>query len=249
MRQLILFLSLMISLPALADNHSDNQILKLDYTGFTVWLDCDIKGAVRFRYNAQRDTGNAKRHHKFYLDKNVPKHCQQNTTKSYKGKQKTGRYDRGHLVPANHMDSDPKAIHDSNYMTNIIPQAANANRGAWLQTEEIIECYRDIDELLVVGGVIWGNDTSDDYFYRSHGIRTPDSMWKVVLRGAKGDERVISWIVPNTQDAKRKKLDKYIVSVSDIEQMTGQKINEVPDYLKDDKARSSWLIPKGCNKG
>jgi DNA/RNA endonuclease G (NUC1) len=41
-------------------------------------------------------------------------------------------------------------------MTNILPQAANMNRGTWLLTEEIIECYRDIDELLVIGGVIGG---------------------------------------------------------------------------------------------
>lgn len=249
MRHFLLLATLLFSLPSFAENKSNNQIIKLDYTGFTIWLDCDKKGATRFRYNAQRDTGNAKRHHKFYMDKNVPDHCQQRSAKSYKGKQKTGRYDRGHLVPANHMDSDPQAIRDSNYMTNIIPQAANANRGAWLLTEEIVECYRDIEELLVVGGVIWGNDKSDDYFYKTHGIRTPDAYWKVILRGTPGNERLISWIIPNVQDAKRKKLDQYLVSVNDIERVTGEQVTEVPKYLKDQTERSSWLIPKGCNKG
>jgi endonuclease G, mitochondrial len=28
------------------------------------------------------------------------------------------------------------------------------NRGAWLRTEEIVECYRNMDELLIIGGVI-----------------------------------------------------------------------------------------------
>jgi len=56
-------------------------------------------------------------------------------------------------------------------MTNILPQALNMNRGAWLQTEEIIECYRDIDELLVIGGVIWGNNPADDFFIESHGVK------------------------------------------------------------------------------
>ena len=37
------------------------EVLQLDYEGFTVWLDCDKRGAVKFRYNAQRDTGNHKR--------------------------------------------------------------------------------------------------------------------------------------------------------------------------------------------
>ncbi|MEI6068783.1 MAG: DNA/RNA non-specific endonuclease [Methylococcaceae bacterium] len=92
-------------------------------------------------------------------------------------------------------------------MTNILPQAANMNRRAWLQTEEIIECYRDIDELLIIGGVIWGNNPADDYFVESHSVKTPDAFWNVIVRGAGQDKRVIAWIVPNNQDATRKHLD------------------------------------------
>ena len=33
------------------------EVKRLDYEGFTVWLDCDKRGAVKFRYNAQRDQG------------------------------------------------------------------------------------------------------------------------------------------------------------------------------------------------
>ncbi|MDD2863959.1 MAG: DNA/RNA non-specific endonuclease, partial [Methylococcales bacterium] len=91
--------------------------------------------------------------------------------------------DREHLVPANHLDYSANAIKATNNMTNILPQAANMNRGAWLQTEKIIECYRDIDELLVICGVIWGNNPADDYFVQSHGVKTPDAFWKVVMRG------------------------------------------------------------------
>ena len=133
-------------------------------------------------------------------------------------------------------------------MTNILPQAANMNRGAWLLTEEIIECYRDIDELLVIGGVIWGNDKDNNYFIKSHGVETPSAFWKVIIKGTKSDQRAISWIVPNSQDAKRNKLDNYLVSVGEIEKITGKKI-PVADYAKKDKLKSSWIIPKGCNKG
>lgn len=132
-------------------------------------------------------------------------------------------------------------------MTNILPQVASMNRGAWLQTEEIIECYRDIDELLVVGGVIWGNNPADDYFVKSHGIKTPDAFWKVIIRGKGQDERAIAWIVPNSQDAKRANLDKYLVTVDEIEKLTGEKI-PVADYAKHEKPAASWLIPRGCNK-
>lgn len=118
---------------------TSSQIMKLDYEGFTVWLDCEKRGAVKFQYNAQHDTGSFPRVEKFALDPNVPAQCQQLTANAYGNK-----YDRGHLVPANHLDYSANAIKATNNMTNILPQAANMNRGAWLQTEEIIECYRDI---------------------------------------------------------------------------------------------------------
>ena len=219
------------------------DILKLDYPGFTVWLDCSKRGAIKFQYVAQRDNGNAKRYDRFFLDPNVPAECQQKTAKAY-----GMNYDRGHQVPANHLDASDEAIKATNTMTNILPQAANMNRGAWLQTEEIIECYRDITELLVIGGVIWGDNPADDYFIESHGVKTPDDFWKVVIRGTGQDEQVIAWVVPNTQEATRKRLDHYLVSVDELERMTGEKI-PVADYAKHDKPNQSWMIPVGCNKG
>jgi len=234
---LILILLTLINFSA---NAADIQ--QLDYEGFTVWVDCEKRGAVKFRYTAQRDSGNFKRKSSFYYDPQLTKSCQQTSTKTYK--KKGQRYDRGHLVPANHLDYSKKAIKQSNYMTNILPQAANMNRGAWLLTEEITECYRDIDELLIIGGVIWGNNPDDDYYIQSHGVKTPDSFWKVIIR----NERVIAWIVPNSSKATRKQLDNYLVTVDKIESITGESI-PISDYLKQDKPSSSWLIPRGCNKG
>lgn len=222
---------------------SSNKILKLDYPGFTVWLDCTQRGAVKFQYVAQRDNGNANRYDNFFLDPNVPAECQQKTAKAYGMK-----YDRGHQVPANHLDASDAAIKATNTMANILPQAANMNRGAWLQTEQIIECYRDISELLVIGGVIWGDNPADDYFVDSHGIKTPDAFWKVVVRGGGQDEQVIAWVVPNTQEATRKNLDQYLVSVDELEKMIAETI-PVADYAKHDKPDQSWLIPHGCNQG
>jgi endonuclease G len=219
------------------------DVLKLDYQGFTVWLDCKERAAVKFQYNAQHDTGNEARAKDFKLDPDVPKECQQTSTAAY------GQgYDRGHQVPANHLDYSPEAIKQSNYITNILPQTSQMNRGAWLLTEEIIECYRDIDELLIIGGVIMGNNPADDYFVLSHGVKTPDAFWKVVIRGTGQDERAIAWVVPNSKDATRKHLDSYLVSVDELERMTGETI-PVADYAKHDKPSASWVVPTGCNKG
>ena len=171
------------------ERDKSTQILKLDYPGFTIWLDCAKRAAVKFQYIAQHDTGNMKRYDRFYLDPKVPTECQQTTAEAYGMK-----YDRGHQVPANHLDASVEMIKATNVMTNILPQAANMNRGAWMQTEEIIECYRDIDELLIVGGALW-SDHSGDEFVRSHGVKTPDAFWKIVIRGTGQDERVIAWLI------------------------------------------------------
>lgn len=218
------------------------HILKLDYPGFTIWLDCSKRGAVKFEYVAHYDTGNAARYNNFFLDPNVPAECQQTSSNTY-----GMNYDRGHLVPANHFDVSTEAIKSTNTMTNVLPQAANMNRGAWLLTEEIIECYRDIEDLLVIGGVIWGNDPADDYFVQSHGVKTPDAFWKVVVRGDGQAEEVIAWIVPNTQEAIRSSLDQYLVSVDELELTTGENI-PVADFAKHDKPSQSWMIPLGCDK-
>ena len=130
-------------------------------------------------------------------------------------------------------------------MTNILPQAANMNRGAWLLTEEIVECYRDIDELMVIGGVIWGDNPDDDYFVKSHGVKTPDAFWKLIIRGK---DRVIAWIVPNSKEATKKRLDQYLVSVEELEQRTGETFPEVPQFRRSEKPEVSWIIPIGCDK-
>lgn len=220
-----------------------SKLARLDYQGFSLWLDCARHGAVKFSYVAKRDTGNIKRINKFFLDPNLAADCQQTSYKGY-----GHDYDRGHLVPANHLDHSNTAIRQSNFMSNILPQAANMNRGAWLLTEEIIECYRDIEDLQVIGGVIWGNNTSDDYFVESHGIQTPDAFWKVIIRGMSQRQEAIAWIVPNSQAAKSNRLDDYLVSVDDIERLTRQKL-PLTDRAKHDKPAHSWALPKGCDKG
>ena len=37
------------------------KLLQLNYEGFTVWLYCGKRSAMKFQYNAQHDTGNEAR--------------------------------------------------------------------------------------------------------------------------------------------------------------------------------------------
>lgn len=217
------------------------QVLTLQYEGFTIWLDCGRRGAVKFAYLANKDSGQERRQARFFKDPAVPENCQQTSTGSYAGAPE--KYDRGHLVPANHLDHSATAIRQTNYMTNILPQAAAMNRGAWLRTEEIVECLRDHELLYVVGGVIWGSNDADDYFLQSHGVRTPDAYWKVII----GFDKAIAWVIPNSQEAVASKLDSYLVSIPKLEELIGEKI-PLADAITPLTPSRSWEIPAGCDK-
>ena len=223
---------------------AEDHIFRVDHTGFTLWLDCIEHGALRFRYNAQHDSGNLPRQDDFRFDPKAPPECQPFNTDRYQTVPPAARYQRGHLVPANHLDHSEQALRESFYLTNILPQTATLNNGAWLATEEIIECYRDIDELLVISGVVWGRNEANDYFLASHGIKTPDRFWKVVIRG---DGTTIAWLIPNNTFATRDRLDRFLISPIKLEGILRTKIPEIPDAWRRTRPRTSWPKPVGCN--
>lgn len=99
------------------------------------------------------------------------------------------------MVAANHMDYNRTTMKDSMYMTNVMPQTKELNRGAYLAAEEIFECYRDEVNLNTIVGIIMGNNNSNDYFVDSHGLRTPDFYWRIIEK--EQDRDVIAWIFVN----------------------------------------------------
>ncbi|NJD08217.1 MAG: DNA/RNA non-specific endonuclease [Methylococcaceae bacterium] len=228
-----------------AQAQTPTHSLRVDYEGFSVWLDCDQHGAYRFAYSVGFDTGDEPRADHFSLDPGVPAHCQPASAGSFKAPPGKPRFDRGHQVPANHMDWSSLAIGDTNYMTNILPQTAVLNRGAWLATEEIIECYRDVQDLRVVGGAIWGNNAHNDYFVESHGIKTPDYFWKVVIRA---DGKAQAWLFPNSNAPTRARLNKYLISIASLEKKLGESF-PVSEAVRKKRYSKSWTIPAGCDKG
>ena len=175
------------------------QVIVRPYVGFTLWVDCERRGPVFFHYNLGPDLRNipSAAYRSYKSDPQLPDRCQPLRTSAYSGN--TGpAYERGHLVPINHLDSNPEAASDTAHMVNILPQTRILNRGAWGETEEIAECAREQQSILVIGGVIWGDDDSDDYWISTddHGLRTPDGYWKALIRGS----HAIAWLFDNSHD-------------------------------------------------
>lgn len=219
--------------------------LSLDYGGFKLLYDCDLKSAIRFEYKLGTDTGNFIRPATFNLDPNLSKNCaQQLTTNSYSSV--VAGWDRGHLVASNHMDYDAAYLLSANYMTNIVPQLASFNQGLLKETENITECYRDLAPIQVIGGVIY-SDTSNDFFVSSHGIKSPDFFWKTLITTDSNNQiATISWLFPNQSALAN--LNSYIVSIDELERRVGADLIglDLASAIKLQKASKSWELPKNC---
>ncbi len=222
---------------------ASGQTIRVDYDGFTVWVDCERRAPTLFFYIAEADTGDFPRKSGYFIDPQVDASCQSLSNETFQsvldGTQP--RFDVGHLVPANHFDGSPRAIAQTNFWTNLLPQTQSMNRGAWLVTEEIIECLRDLVPLEIWGGPVWGSNFDDDWFTDSHGINTPAAFWKLVIRS--DNREGIAWIIPNGE-APRSSIDNWLVSVATIEVITGRRF-QVSNPLY--KPEQSWAIQPGCD--
>jgi len=84
---------------------------------------------------------------------------------------------------------------------------------------------------------------TDDYFIGSHGVATPDSFWKVIIKS----DNAIDWVIPNTPNAKRGMLDTYLLPISEVESLIGEPL-DIPPELANQHHKHSWALPKGCDK-
>jgi len=248
--KLLTKIALTLSLTLTSTLSIADQPIPVHYDGFDLALSCETKTAIYVSYKATKDGGNEKRKHSFYVDKNLPRECQQSSTGTYKlpymvhsKLNKKISYDRGHLVPANHMDHSKQSIRDTNYMTNIVPMTRTVNRqgGAWYATEMLTECTRDIKDFEVHAGIVMGDDKRNDYFIASHGIKTPDFLWKVLFDGKTAN----AWIIPNSHNAVKENLPKYQTTIADIEDKAGIKL-PIPSHMKNFK-NPSWNMPSRCD--
>jgi endonuclease G len=152
-------------------------------------------------------------------------------------------------------------------MTNILPQSALMNRGAWLKTEMMVECWRNEVPITVIGGAVymgdgshgqsmpdeWGGHDRSDWFMESHNVKNPAFQWKVIITGAHGaytDEDHIAFWMPNHESAKAANVNDYIISVDDLNAKLAAW--GVPENIVLEHSATQygevWPDPAGCNR-
>ena len=132
-------------------------------------------------------------------------------------------YTRGHLVPAGDMAFDTLAMRETFLMSNISPQLRQLNNGIWRDLEEHVRDWAyKADSLYVVSGPVLSNPVKKTG--RKNKVTVPAAFYKVLLDNKGPEKKAIGFIIPHELSEKR--LETYMVAVSDVEALTGLKFFE-----------------------
>lgn len=147
-------------------------------------------------------------------------------------------YDRGHMVRSEERTRNDDDNKSTFYMTNIIPQTPDLNRGVWLDFEYYCEdlCKKENKELFVITGGIFHSDSTLKGFGK---VSVPDSCYKIVvvldsgktIRDISNTTTVIAVVMPNIAGIRSDDWEKYRTTVRRIESST--KYNYL-SFVKDD---------------
>ena len=128
---------------------------------------------------------------------------------------KKSGYDKGHLCPAGDRKATLDECNETFFTSNISPQEHEFNSGVWNRLEEKVRYWalKNDGLYIVTGGVLTDNLKT----IGKEKVSVPNYFYKVLL--SKDGSKMISFLVPH-QDSD-KPLYEFVVSVDEIEKMTG----------------------------
>jgi len=129
-------------------------------------------------------------------------------------------HDRGHMAPAGNNTSSAEIMSESFFLSNMVPQVANNNRGIWKQAETYERQWAltpNTDFYIISGGIF-----DKGHPVTGNGLGVPTRLYKIVYE--KKSKKVTAYLMPNAA-LPVADLPKYQTTVSVIEQATGIKFN------------------------
>jgi endonuclease G len=156
--------------------------------------------------------GSLPRKDKFKADPDLPKGSRAELS-DYK---KSG-YDQGHMAPSADMAWDEQAMAESFYLSNMVPQVGiGMNRGIWKDLEDKVRKWTLARKALYIyTGPVYSESFKT---IGANQVAVPNHLYKIIFDPEHGG--AIAFIMPN-QQLKSSDMQKYIVSVREIETRTG----------------------------
>lgn len=176
--------------------------------------------------------GKAKRSNRFKADKMISTNSA--SLKDYKA----SGYDRGHLCPAAAMRLNGVSMKESFLMSNMSPQKPGFNRGLWKRLEaQVRKWVLKNGNLYVVSGPIFKDCLGS---IGDNKVTIPGYYYKVIY--SKKNSKMIAFVMPNKNI--KGPLSKYVVSVNDVEKLTGIDFFYVLEDNKEERLESQVLVNK-----
>jgi endonuclease G len=176
---------------------------------------CDVKApsAVFEHLTMTAMSGPAKRKDDFRPDPQVTPNCQA-TLADYATVGRT--HDRGHMSPAANNTQDADIMSESFFLSNMQPQLANNNRGAWRLLES---AERDLakagGDYYIISGGIW----DAGYTKTGNGLGIPTRLYKIIYN--KSTKQIKAYIMPNAPISPATDWPKYETTVANVQAATG----------------------------
>ncbi len=173
-------------------------------------------------------------------------------------------YDRGHMAASADFKWNRKALSESYFYSNIIPQNPQLNQNTWNKLEmQVREWAIDNSELIVVTGPVL-KENLPKIPQGSFKVSIPEYIYKIVLDYYPPSYKAIAFLYPN-KDVPYE-LEKHVVSIDSIEQLTGidffskledslENIVEAENNLTEfdahyfEQLKASQFTPKDFGKG
>lgn len=178
---------------------------------------CDVKApvAVLEHLTIAAMTGPAKRKDDFRPDPLVTPNCSA-TLADYSIVGKT--HDRGHMAPAKNNTISPEIMSESFFLSNMVPQLANNNRGIWKQLETWERQWAETPgtDFYIISGGIYDQGAQKI----GSGLVIPTRLYKVIIE--KNSRKVRAYLMPNAA-LPVADLPKYETTMTAVEAATGMK--------------------------
>ena len=189
------------------------------HTNYAVIHRCSVKApvAVFEHLTVAAMSGPAKRKDNFRPDPLVTPQCSASLA-DYAIVGKT--HDRGHMAPAGNNTQNDTIMSESFFLSNMVAQLANNNRGIWKQLETWERQWAaapNTDFYIISGGIF-----DQGHPVIGNGLGMPTRLYKIIIE--KNSKQVQAYMMPNAA-LPVADLPKYQVPMSIVEEATNMRFN------------------------